>query len=143
MIAHAGRAAKAATAGAAASGNVGRAAEPMARAGAVLTKARLDQLLDRQSGILADAARRLDRDVHRRLAGDTDRAESRRAVLEAYDPRRQLARGWTLTHTPAGRLLRHVDDVAVGDTLVTTFADGAATSTVSQLTPHDHEDADQ
>ncbi|MDQ3895705.1 MAG: hypothetical protein M3326_00405, partial [Actinomycetota bacterium] len=61
------------------------------------------------------------------------RAVARRAVLDAYDPRRQLARGWTLTHTAAGRLVRSAADVREGDAVVTTFADGAATSTVTEV----------
>ena len=62
-----------------------------------------------------------------------DRAASTaaaRAVLDAYDPQRQLARGWTLTRTGDGRLVRHAGQLAEGDTLVTTFASGTATSTV-------------
>jgi exonuclease VII large subunit len=60
-------------------------------------------------------------------------AASRRAVLEAYDPRRQLARGWTLTHSADGRLLRHASEVAEGHTLVTTLAGGTARSTVNEV----------
>jgi exodeoxyribonuclease VII large subunit len=80
-------------------------------------------------------------DLRRRLAVEVDRAASRRAVLEAYDPRRQLARGWTLTHTADGRLLRHAAEVAEGDALVTTLAGGTATSTVTAVTRHEAEDA--
>jgi exonuclease VII large subunit len=71
--------------------------------------------------------------LRRRLDDHGDRAASRRAVLEAYDPRRQLARGWTLTRTAEGRLVRDVGDLAEGDSLVTTFAGGKATSTVTRV----------
>jgi exodeoxyribonuclease VII large subunit len=69
--------------------------------------------------------------LRRRLDDHGDRAASRRAVLEAYDPRRQLARGWTLTRTADGRLVREVADLSPGDVLVTTFAGGTSTSTVT------------
>ena len=88
---------------------------------------------------MSGAARRVDREVRRRLAADDDRAASQRAVLEAYDPRRQLARGWTLTHAPDGRLVRSAAELTDGDTLVTTFADGAAESTVTRVAGHDQE----
>jgi exodeoxyribonuclease VII large subunit len=113
---------------------LGRAAAPVERAAAVVTRARIDGVLDEQAGGTAAAARRVDREVRRRLAADGDRAAAMRAVLEAYDPRRQLARGWTLTHTDAGRLLRRAGELTEGVVLVTTFADGRATSTVSEVT---------
>jgi exodeoxyribonuclease VII large subunit len=94
------------------------ARRPIERAEVLLTRRRFDGLLD----------------------GQADRIASRRAVLEAYDPRRQLARGWTLTHTVDGRLLRHAADVTEGLTMVTTFAGGEATSTVSGVTRNDQEE---
>lgn len=119
------------------------AVRPIERAESLLGRSRFDGLLDQQSGVVADAARRVEREVRRRLAADADRASSRRAVLEAYDPRRQLARGWTLTHTVEGRLLRHTADVAEGLALVTTFADGEARSTVTRVTRNDQEERDE
>ncbi len=116
------------------------AGRPIQRAEMLLTRSRFDGLVDGQSAAVAGAGRRLTREVERRLAADTDRAAARRAVLEAYDPRRQLARGWTLTHTVDGRLLRRASDVDEGVTLVTTFAGGKATSTVTQVTRDDQED---
>jgi exonuclease VII large subunit len=77
--------------------------------------------------------------VGRRLAAEGDRSAARRAVLEAYDPHRQLARGWTLTHTAGGRLLRSAGEVAAGQVLVTTFAGGRATSMVTGVTRDDEE----
>ncbi|HEV2758216.1 MAG TPA: exodeoxyribonuclease VII large subunit, partial [Acidimicrobiales bacterium] len=109
------------------------AGRPIERAGGLLTAARVEGLLDEKSTVVAGTARRVVREVHRRLAAHGDRAAATRAVLEAYDPRRQLARGWTLTHTPDGRLLRRAGAVAEGDVMLTTFADGAATSTVSRV----------
>ena len=116
------------------------AGRPIERAGGLLTAARLEGVLGEQSTVVAGTARRVGREVHRRLAAHGDGAAARRAVLEAYDPRRQLARGWTLTHTPDGRLVGRAGEVTEGDVLVTTFADGAATSTVTRVTGHRRED---
>jgi exodeoxyribonuclease VII large subunit len=50
---------------------------------------------------------------------------------DSVDPVRALARGWSITRTISGAIVRHTDDVAPGDTLVTTLSDGTVTSTVS------------
>jgi len=52
--------------------------------------------------------------------------------VRAFDPARAIARGWSITHTRAGTLVRSPDDVAVGDDLVTTVAGGTVTSTVRE-----------
>ncbi|MDP8987395.1 MAG: exodeoxyribonuclease VII large subunit, partial [Actinomycetota bacterium] len=51
------------------------------------------------------------------------------------DPARALARGWSLTRTADGRLVRRAGDVAPGDRLVTTLGDGVARSTVTETEP--------
>jgi exodeoxyribonuclease VII large subunit len=53
-------------------------------------------------------------------------------VAAAADPVRVLARGFTVTRTTDGRLVRRAGDVAAGDSLVTTLADGAVRSTVDE-----------
>ncbi len=53
------------------------------------------------------------------------------ARLTALDPARALARGWTITRTSTGTIVRGLADVAAGDTLVTQLVDGSVTSTVS------------
>jgi exodeoxyribonuclease VII large subunit len=116
------------------------ARRPFQRAHAALAPARFDRLLDTQTAVVTAAAQRAGREVRRRLETDADRTASRRAVLEAYNPRRQLARGWTLTRTADGRLARRAADVAEGLAIVTTFADGEATSTVTHVVRHDQED---
>jgi exodeoxyribonuclease VII large subunit len=132
----------AATVSRAAQTSLRSAGAPLDRAGVALARPRFDGLLDDQTAAVAAAADRARREVRRRLHADTDRAASRRAVLEAYDPRRQLGRGWTLTHTADGRLVRRAADLAEGQALVTTFADGAARSTVTGVDRHDdrHDD---
>lgn len=53
------------------------------------------------------------------------------ARLNAVDPVRTLARGWSITRTASGTVVRQVADVSAGDTLVTTVADGTITSTAT------------
>lgn len=65
--------------------------------------------------------------------GDAEHVLSRqRAMLGAFDPRRQLERGWSLTRTPSGRIVRSVGELQAGDELVSVLADGTVRSRVEQ-----------
>jgi exodeoxyribonuclease VII large subunit len=55
--------------------------------------------------------------------------------LSALDPARALARGWSITRTTTGSVVKRSTDVGPGDTLVTTLADGTVTSTVAAVAP--------
>ncbi len=55
------------------------------------------------------------------------------ARLSAVDPVRTLARGWSITRTTSGTVVRRAADVSRGDTLVTTVADGTITSTATDI----------
>lgn len=67
-------------------------------------------------------------DLHRRHL-DTVHVQ-----VQALDPARALARGWSITQTADGALVRSPDDVAVGDRLVTVLAGGELRSTVDSTT---------
>jgi exonuclease VII large subunit len=56
-----------------------------------------------------------------------------RRLLAAYDVDRQLERGYSLTLTADGSLVRGVGDVAGGQQIVTRLADGTVRSTVSEV----------
>jgi len=57
------------------------------------------------------------------------------ARVRLLDPVHTLARGWSLTRTADGRVVRSAADLAVGDTMITTFADGQAHSTIAAIQP--------
>lgn len=63
-----------------------------------------------------------------------ERAEQRlrmdRNTLRLLDPRAVLARGWSITRTADGRLVRSIDDVAANETIETILVDGVVTSKV-------------
>ena len=48
------------------------------------------------------------------------------------DPAHTLARGWSITRTISGQIVRDAGDVAPGDTITTTFATGTARSRVEE-----------
>ena len=68
-------------------------------------------------------------------AGPSSTWPSTGTRLSALDPARALARGWSITRTTAGSVVRRSTDVGPGDTLVTTLADGTVTSTVAAVAP--------
>jgi exodeoxyribonuclease VII large subunit len=114
------------------------------RAGAVATS-RAEQRLERDVGRLTASARVKVRDADsvlatagRRLALRAPRAvgEAERelatvdARVRALDPERALARGWSITRTAQGRVVRSAADVSPGDALVTQLGTGEVRSTV-------------
>jgi exodeoxyribonuclease VII large subunit len=64
------------------------------------------------------------------LAREAERVRSWRRLLTAYDVDRQLERGYTLTLTAGGALVRSAGELPVGAEIVTRFADGSARSRV-------------
>jgi len=114
-----------------------------------------DQLLGRQSARLARVARMATTSVRSRLALEQHRLDAAgdrstrggltalrhagadidlfAARLAAVDPARALARGWSITRSESGAIVRSVADLGEGDTLVTQLVDGNVTSTVSDI----------
>ncbi|MGP0029621.1 MAG: exodeoxyribonuclease VII large subunit [Acidimicrobiales bacterium] len=75
------------------------------------------------------------------VARQAERVRSWQRLLTAYDVDRQLERGYTLTVTPEGRLVRGAREVTVGQELVTRFADGTARSRVEDRSIDHRDDA--
>lgn len=63
--------------------------------------------------------------------------------VRALDPARVVARGWSITRTAEGDLVRRLADAPVGTTLRTTVADGTVTSTATAQTPSGDLDDDR
>jgi exodeoxyribonuclease VII large subunit len=84
---------------------------------------------------ITDAARRLPRAaMHRRdLAGL--RLDVVEAQVGALDPQRALQRGWSITRTADGILVRTASALEPGTELVTSFVDGEAHSRVTLTRP--------
>jgi exodeoxyribonuclease VII large subunit len=82
---------------------------------------------------LADATGRLPRAVDRSQHHAELRLELIAGRVDALDPRRALQRGWSITRTASGTLVRSTTDVAAGTELVTTVADGEIRSRVTDI----------
>lgn len=89
----------------------------------------------RSAGLLARRSDALVAHVRHRITVASHDIASRRATLAGFDPRRQLARGWTLTRRGDGSIIRSAGDVAAGDELVTVMVDGAVMSTATAAVP--------
>jgi exodeoxyribonuclease VII large subunit len=115
--------------------------------GAPVALAREQGTLDGHRRRAVDAGRRRTREasaraaLHRRTLGAAatrgmrtagTRLDGADARLRALDPRRVLERGYTITRTNDGKVLRAATDVGVGDTLVTETAGGDVHSRVEE-----------
>jgi exodeoxyribonuclease VII large subunit len=76
-------------------------------------------------------APRLVQRAPRLVGAATRRVDGIDAQVRALDPVRTLARGWSITRTADGTVVRSPTDVAPGDPLTTTLATGTLTSTVT------------
>lgn len=81
---------------------------------------------------LDDTGARLHRAVAQALARATQELESVSARLESLSPLQVLARGYSLTHTLDGALVRDPSGLRPGDVLLTRVADGTVRSLVTE-----------
>jgi exodeoxyribonuclease VII large subunit len=88
------------------------------------------RLLDHADVTEVEHRRRLVTAAPRSLRRHGSDLASRAAIVAAADPTRLLARGWAIVRTADGAVVASVDDLEVGDELVTTVADGSVRSTV-------------
>jgi exodeoxyribonuclease VII large subunit len=118
------------------------AIERTARGGLVAVEERLAARAARLHALATSAADRASERVDARATRLSGLARARMreadgrldllaARVEAADPTRLLARGWSLTRTADGRLVRSTADAVAGTALVTTLADGEVRSTVT------------
>jgi len=81
-------------------------------------KARVDRIVRRVPQYFADRERELENAATR---------------VRLLDPQNVLARGWSITRTATGRVVRSVNEVEAGDVIVTVVADGTVVSTIDRI----------
>lgn len=86
---------------------------------------------DRRLGEACGALRR----VPRTLDPESRHLEAVAERVRLLDPAVTMARGWSITRTPDGHTVRSASQLAPGDLIITTFADGTAGSRVEETTP--------
>jgi exodeoxyribonuclease VII large subunit len=95
------------------------------------------ETVERSRSRLTTANALLSRAGERAVASGETALERRAQVLRAFDPRRQLERGWSLTRLSSGRLLRSAADAGPDDVVITRLADGEITAVVTESTLRD------
>ena len=68
------------------------------------------------------------------LASSAQSLASHRALLSAYDPKRRLAQGWSIATDRNGKVVKSLEDVAIGDAVSLLVSDGSFESTVKAKT---------
>ena len=94
--------------------------------------------LDSASTSVTLAGDRLRRRTPQLVAAEQRHLDALAARLALLDPVNLLERGWSITRTAGGAIVRSVEQVAPGDTIVTRLGDGEVASTVT--TDAEHED---
>ena len=89
----------------------------------------------RAQALLDQAWRRVPHAAARSHELASVRLEALGSRINALDPRRALERGWSITRTADGTLVRSTAAVAPGRELLTTLADGTVRSRVSATEP--------
>lgn len=98
---------------------------------AQLLPAHVRPQLQRAGGKIASRQTDLALQTRQVLGRESIRLDSAQQVAEAYDPRLNLARGWSITRRRGGGLIRSVSQVVPGETIETRLSDGTVVSTVS------------
>ncbi len=98
---------------------------------AVSTQARGARLRDADR-TTAEAGRQLAHRARHGLATSHRMVEGFDARVRALDPERALARGWSITRSSDGAVLRSPEEVSPGDRLSTLLAGGELRSTVDE-----------
>lgn len=84
--------------------------------------------------------------TRRRVQRGGARLDELAARARAHDPAVALARGWSVSRGPDGRVLRSIDELAAGDRVEVTLADGTVRTVVHSLegrSDDDRTDPDQ
>jgi len=84
---------------------------------------------------VGEASRRLARAGPQGVDRATARLDAAATRVGSLDPARALARGWSITRTADGDLVRSTEQLGAEDVLVTTFLDGTATSRIESVAP--------
>ena len=111
--------------------------ERLARKGSSLGRAAPERLAWSAARLRAHAARLGPMSLGH-VGRQDERVQSWRRLLAAYDVDRQLERGYSLTLTPDGRLVRSAAGLAQDQEIVTRLADGTVHSRVQAVQTADH-----
>jgi exodeoxyribonuclease VII large subunit len=102
---------------------------------AQMLPAHVGPLLRRAGEMITSRQADLARDTRQVLERAQAGLDAAQQVSEAYDPQRNLARGWSITRRRQGGVIRTILHVGPGETIETWLSDGTVVSTVSGVRP--------
>ena len=89
-----------------------------------------DKKLSQASHQLMQIQTRLEQAMQHKLQHAQNSLALQASRLDSVSPLNVLARGYSITKTPQGKVVKSVDHIKTGDVLITELADGAIKSTV-------------
>ena len=89
-----------------------------------------DKKLSQASHQLMQIQTRLEQAIQHKLQHAQNSLALQASRLDSVSPLNVLARGYSITKTPQGKVVKSVDHIKTGDVLITELADGAIKSTV-------------
>ncbi|TMP19582.1 exodeoxyribonuclease VII large subunit [Pseudoalteromonas sp. S2893] len=89
-----------------------------------------DKKLSQASHQLMQIQTRLEQAMQHKLQHAQNSLALQASRLDSVSPLNVLARGYSITKTPQGKVVKSVDHIKAGDVLITELADGAIKSTV-------------
>lgn len=88
-------------------------------------------ILDRSDELLRSYEHDVAASSKRAITYAVEKTNSLAALISAHDPMRVLERGYSLTKTRDGKIVRNVHHLNIDDDLVTQFSDGEVTSRIT------------
>lgn len=90
-----------------------------------------DRLISEQRHLASTRGRLITHSRHL-LESTESKLSSTRQLLGAYDPKKLLNRGWSITTNADGAIVKSLSDVLLGDVVRVTLGDGSFESTVNE-----------
>ncbi len=96
-----------------------------------------ERILDTATLQLDSLHQSLDEAIDSKMQQSIQKIAQSSELLDAISPLKTIARGYSVTQQPDGRVVTSIQDIQKGHALVTRLKDGALTSTVTQIDPMD------
>ncbi len=112
-----------------------RSTAHLERLSALLQSRRPDAVLARRQERLLMLKQRLDQRISQIMATRQQHVQGLSRLLGSLGPNAVLSRGYSLTRTRGGLPVRSAAALAVGEEILTSFADGVAVSVVERIVP--------
>lgn len=98
-----------------------------------LVRTHTQTALERARNVMSISIERVKSRSQAALVAQSNRMEVIETKVKLLDPVMTMSRGWSITRDAKGNIVRSIFDVATGDVLTTSLADGSVTSTTTKV----------